>query len=105
MEPDAVIEPFDESKDFCLCLGAGGELAAIDELEFERAPERFHGGIVVAIGFAAHGSQRPVVLQALAELGAGILAASIRMEEELSGGGAPKQGHLPTGQDQGGVEG
>jgi hypothetical protein len=104
VEPGAVIEPFDESKDFCLCLGAGGELAAIDELEFERAPERFHGGIVVAIGFAAHGSQRPVLLQALAELGAGILAASIRMEQELSGRRAPEQGHLPTGQDQRSVE-
>jgi hypothetical protein len=33
---------------------ASGEAAAVDELVFERAPERLHGGIVVAVAPAAH---------------------------------------------------
>jgi hypothetical protein len=44
--------------------GAGLEVAdkvsAIDEVEFEGAPEAFHGGVVVAVAFAAHGRHQSV---------------------------------------------
>ena len=41
-------------------------MAAVDEFLFEGAPEGFHGGNVVAVGFAAHGGQGLGALEGLA---------------------------------------
>ena len=56
MEALAVIKSFDEVEDGQASLGSGFEVAPVDKLQFERAPKGFHGGVVVAAGFAAHGS-------------------------------------------------
>src|SRR4051812_28346467 len=50
----AIVEGFDVIEDFGASLAVGSEVAAIDQFEFESAPEAFHGGVVVAVGFAAH---------------------------------------------------
>ena len=55
----AVVKRFDVIKDCLASLGSGFEVAAIDQFLFEGAPEGFHGGIVVAVAFAAHGGDRP----------------------------------------------
>ena len=55
MQALAVVKHFDEIKDGLASLGSGFEVAAVDQFLFERAPEGFHGGIVVAVAFAAHG--------------------------------------------------
>ena len=45
----AIVEGFDVIEDLALGLGTGIERAAISQLEFEGAPEAFHGGIIVAV--------------------------------------------------------
>ncbi len=50
-----VIEAFDIVEDLGSRLAVGGEIASVDELQFEGAPEAFHGGIVVAVALATHG--------------------------------------------------
>ena len=55
MEALAVVERFDEVEDCQASLGPSFEAAPVDEFLFEGAPEGFHGGVVIAAGFAAHG--------------------------------------------------
>ena len=51
----AIVEAFDVIEDFGARLGVRREVTAVDEVEFEAAPEAFHGGVVVAVGASAHG--------------------------------------------------
>lgn len=78
----AVIKGFDVIEDFGVCLGAGGEVAAVNEFQLESAPEAFHGGVVIAVAFATHGGDELRGLERLAELTAGVLHAAIGMEEQ-----------------------
>ena len=54
MKADRIVEGFDIVKESELGLRASGEDAAVCALDFKRAPEAFHGGVVIAIGLAAH---------------------------------------------------
>src|SRR6266481_2387411 len=56
-------------------LGPVGTL--LQSLAFERAPERFHRRVVVAVGFSAHAGDQAAALQLLAVSPTGILDASI----------------------------
>ena len=51
----AIVEGFNVIEDVGARLSAGEEVTAVNEFEFEGAPEAFHGGIVVAVAFATHG--------------------------------------------------
>ncbi len=55
MKADAVVEALDEVEDGGGGRRAGEEGAAVNELVFKGAPEGFHGGVVIAVAFAAHG--------------------------------------------------
>ena len=79
VHPTAIIKGFDILEDSGRCLSAGGEAATMDEFVFEGAPERLHGGIVIAIGFTAHGGDAVVCGQAGAVTPTGILDAAIRV--------------------------
>ena len=79
----AIVKAFDEFKDVLAGLGAGGELAAVNQFEFEGAPEAFHGGVVVAVAFAAHGGHAARLGQRVPVVGAGVLNAAIGMEQQL----------------------
>ena len=83
MEAAAVIKGFDEVEDGLASLGASFEGAAVDQFLFERAPEGFHGGVVIAASFATHGRQAPTLSQSLAISSAGILAAAVGVEDQL----------------------
>ena len=52
----AVVKAFDVIEDFGARLVVADKVSAIDKVEFEGAPEAFHGGVVVAVAFAAHGA-------------------------------------------------
>lgn len=65
MEALAVVEHLNEVKDRLAGFGASLEVAAVDEFLFEGASEGFHGGIIVAVGFAAHGGDGLGVLEGL----------------------------------------
>src|SRR5208282_3313619 len=63
----------------------------------------FHGGIVVAVAFAAHGGDGLCVLQGVAIIVTGVLDAAIGMEHQAGGGLTLGRRHAPSGQDQFGV--
>ena len=77
VESGAVIKGFDVVEDGVAGVGQGGEAPMINDLVFETAPERFDEGVVVAIAFAAHGSDQPMLGEDLSISGAGELAATI----------------------------
>ena len=54
----AVIEDFDVVEDFGSGEGSAGELASVDQFQFEGAPEAFHCSVVVAITPSAHGGNQ-----------------------------------------------
>ena len=54
MQASRVIEAFNVLEDGAMSFVLIGETESIKALEFESAPERFHGRIVVAVGFATH---------------------------------------------------
>ena len=49
----AAVEDFDEIEDLGSDMDVGGRLYALNQRQFECAPEAFHGGVVVTIAPAA----------------------------------------------------
>ena len=86
----AIVEDFDVIEDLGAGLIAGGELLSVNGFYFEGAPEAFHGGVVVAVGFAAHGGDATGLGEGGPVVGAGVLDAAIGMAQQILGrrGGA-----------------
>ena len=80
----AVIEGFDVVENGAARFGEGGEALVVDDFVFEAAPEGFDEGVVVAIAFAAHGSDEAVLSQKLPISRAGELGAAIGVNDEGS---------------------
>ena len=76
MEPHAVGEGFDGVKRGGGAVLSGG-IDGVDGVALETAPERFHGGVVVAVALAAHAGVKAGFGQRGAEVAAGILEAAI----------------------------
>src|ERR1017187_10757309 len=76
----AIVKALDVIKDLAARLGAGGEVAAVNQFQFEGAPEAFHGGVVVTVAFAAHGGDQAGFTECAPVIGAGVLNAAIGME-------------------------
>jgi len=76
----AVIKGFDVIKDLSAGIGAGEEGGSVNKFEFESAPKAFHGGVVIAVGFAAHGGDEAGLGKREAIVGAGILNTTIGVE-------------------------
>lgn len=104
MESAAVIEYFDKLEDGLASFGSAFEVAAVDQFVFESAPEGFHGGVIVAVGFAAHGRDGLGLLECVAVVVAGVLDAAVGVKHQASWRLALGQRHAPGGQDQLGVE-
>ena len=94
----SVVEALDVIEDGGGRFIAGGEVAAVDQLMFEGAPERFHGGVVVAVAPAAHGGDAAVLGQRGPIVCTGILASTIRVMKHTGTGSASPQGHVQSGQ-------
>ena len=54
VEPHRVVEGLDVVKNHGPSLSTGGWDAGAKAFGLQRGPERFHGGVVVAVGRAAH---------------------------------------------------
>ncbi len=103
VEALAVVEGFDVVKEGLPGLLPGGEAGAVNQFEFKGAPKGFHGGIVVAIGRAAHGGHGLRPRDGLAKFQTGVLDPAIGVKEQAWCRLAMAQGHVPSGLDQGGV--
>lgn len=93
MDALAVVEYFDVVEDFGARLEVRGEGPPIDQLEFEGAPEAFHGVVVLAVSASAHGGGETCLDQGGPEGVGGILAPPIGMEEQTGRGMAMEQRH------------
>src|SRR3981189_2910883 len=100
MEAAPVIKGLDKIEDGQASLVPGFETAAVDELQFEGAPEGFHGGVVITAGFAAHRGLGLSLGQGLSKIRASVLAAAIGVENELWRRLAVSLRHVPSRQDQ-----
>ena len=59
----------------------------IDQFVFEAAPEGFDESVVVAVAFAAHGSDQAVLGEELSVSGAGELGSAIGVDDEVLSSG------------------
>jgi hypothetical protein len=84
-----VIKGFDVVKDGAASLGEGGEALVVDHFVFETAPEGFDEGVVVAVSFAAHGSDEPMLGQDLPVSDAGKLNSASHKHSQIYGASAP----------------
>src|ERR1043165_2387635 len=89
----AVIEGFDVVEDLLPSLAVAEEHAPVDHLQFERAPEAFHRGVVVAVAFAAHGGGEAGLGQSSPVIPGGVLDAAIRVKEQIGWWLAVQEGH------------
>ena len=104
VESGPVIKGFDVVEDRAPSLGEGGEALVIDHFVFEAAPEGLDEGVVVAVTFAAHGSEEAVLGEDLPVSGAGKLHAAIRVNDESSSGAPLEERHAQGGDDEAGIE-
>ena len=73
----AIVEEFDVIEDLTSSLGAGLEVASVDEFQLEGAPEAFHSGVIVAVALAAHGGDQAGLGQGGPINGRGVLNTAI----------------------------
>ena len=104
MQSGRVVEGFDVIEDGGAGLGVSAEAVMIDQLVFEAAPEAFDKRVVVAVAFAAHGSEQAVLGEQLAIGRAGELATAIGVEDEWCAWFTPLQSHAQSGDDQLSIE-
>ena len=104
MEALAVVKHLNKIEAGLTGFGSGFEVATVDQFVFEGAPKSFHGGIVVTVGFAAHGGDGLCVLESVTIIETGVLDAAIRMKDQACGRLTLGQGHAPSGQDQFGID-
>ena len=105
MEPHAVVKDFDPFKDGGLGFAARGEVPPVNEFAFQRAPEAFHGGVVIAVAPAAHAADHASGVEVLPVKLAGVLHAPVGVMHQACWWSLLRQRHLPRRQRQGGVQG
>ena len=94
MKSLAIVKDLDVIEDLGSGVGSGGEVEAVDQLQFEGAPEAFHGGIVITVAAATHGGEEAGLSECLTIIGTGVLDAAIRMAQEVGGRSAVEQSHV-----------
>ena len=82
MPPLAVIERFNVNDDGSCSFFAGGVVAAMHFLDFQRMPETFHWRVVIAVARAAHRLPHAIIFEYFAESLARILAAAVGMKHQ-----------------------
>jgi len=100
VEPDTVIVSLNVLEDHPAGLLVGGWHVTGKTLGFERAPERFHHGVVVAVGPAAHAGDGADFFEQLPVGPAGVLAAAVAVNDEAWPGPAALPGLVQAPADQ-----
>ena len=88
-----VVERFDVVEDMTSSMASSGKTFSVDEFKFEGAPEAFHGRVIVAVAFAAHGGNEFGVGQSGAIGTRGVLDAAVGMEEDFGGASTMEERH------------
>src|SRR5919112_5498395 len=85
MPPAPMVKDFDVFEQGRFGLPPGAELCSMNQLRFERAEERLHRRIVIAVTLAAHGGFDAVAVEDLAIRSASLLDATLGMGGEALG--------------------
>src|ERR1043166_1673654 len=96
----AIVKHFDVIEKRLADLSGILESAAVDQLQFERAPEGLHCGVVITVGLAAHRGNHLRGLQCLAIFQAGVLHAAVGVEDKAHGRLPVTQGHIERAEYQ-----
>ena len=94
MHARRVVPALDISEHTMLGLIAGCKVLPVGFFNFQRVPEAFHRRVIKAVACAAHRLAHAPLSQLAAYLGAGVLAATIRVEDQSLRGFAHPMGHL-----------
>ena len=86
VEAAGVIEALDVVEDRTVGVGLGEEAMTEQVFQFERAPKRLHGGVVVAVGPPAHGSDQAMAGQSVAISRAGVLDTTVGVDHDTGSG-------------------
>ena len=100
MQPFAVVEADDIVRDVPSSLGVVGVVALPDPLHLQVQEEALHHCVVPAVSFAAHARACAMAGQQRAVGFAGVLAASIRVDDQPGRRPALGDGHPQSGTDQ-----
>ena len=100
MHARGVVPALDVAKHAVLGIDAGGKVLPMSFLNLQRMPEALDRRIVKAVARAAHGLAYATFSQPAAHLGTGILAATIRVEDQPTPRFAHPVGHLQGVQHQ-----
>lgn len=92
----AVVEAFDVIEKLEAGLVSRFKPCAIDQFQFEAAPEAFHGRVVIAIGFPTHGGKDSTESQCSAIVACGVLDTAIGVEKKVFGMAAVKECHVQS---------
>ena len=76
-----VVEDFDVFEQRRFGFSPGAELCSMNKLGLERAEERLHGRIIIAVALAAHGGFDAVAVEDLAIRSAGVLGGFKRSSQ------------------------
>lgn len=82
LSPLPVVKEFDVFRDLPHSLLPGFVLPMINVFGLPRAPETFHGRVVVAVALAAHRGAHPEAVQQTPERTGAVLAAALRMMQQ-----------------------
>ena len=106
VKAESVGEGFDVVKNHGMSSGVRGRDEGAEAFGFERGPKGLQGGVVVAVGFAAHAWGEVAEGKPVAKVGAGIWAATVAVGDEVGqrSAGAVMQGTVQSGERQVRVE-
>ena len=106
VKADSVVEGFDVIKNHGVSHGVRRRDEGAEAFGFESGPKGLDGGVVAAVGFAAHALGDVAEGEPVAKVGAGVLVAAVALVDEAGqrGPGAAVQGTIESGERQPGVE-
>ena len=103
VEALAVIKDFDVIEEGEAEVGQAMIGVEVNEFSFESAPERFHGGVVIAVAAATHAGSEVADLEQGVEAFGAVLAAAIGMMDQSLARASARQGLLEGIGGQSGV--
>lgn len=100
MPAPRIVEPFHVIEHIGPRLVPRGVVFSARPFSLQRGEEALHGGVVPAVAAPAHAADNAVVAQQALEVLAGVLAALVRVVQQLVGLAAPPQRHQQGVADQ-----
>jgi hypothetical protein len=93
VQPLTIIVSFDIGEQVSFCFFTREIIAVVNKFDFQRSKAAFHGRVIPAVSFPAHGLNHPGCVDDLPVITGGILAAAIGMVDQTGRRLLPLDGH------------